>query len=214
MFASPFPNTVAFAVLSRDEAEGYVLPPEEAAVLSPKANKKRREDFQLGRAAASQALAQLGVQGAVPKGKGREPLWPEGIVGSISHSGKWGVAAVAHKSEIKSIGIDIEALRKPKLNISRQLCRAEELRWIDDEGEEKRDLLLIQLFSAKESAFKALYPLTKCLIGFQDVLLLPSKGGYRAKLAIDLDPPFVRNFEFMIGITQVEQYIMTYTYFR
>ncbi len=43
----------------------------------------------------------------------REPLWPAGVVGSISHSGELAGAVVARASDAWSVGLDIELLDPP-----------------------------------------------------------------------------------------------------
>ena len=53
-----------------------------------KAVVKRRAEFFYGRLRAQAPLAALGFNGVtVGTGAMREPLWPEGVIGSITHSG-------------------------------------------------------------------------------------------------------------------------------
>src|SRR5687767_5250431 len=86
MLASSFPDYVSFAVATPRDLEGFELYSEEAAALSPRAARSRHVQFRLGRCAARRALA--AVQGApapVPVAADRRPLWPEGLVGAITH---------------------------------------------------------------------------------------------------------------------------------
>jgi 4'-phosphopantetheinyl transferase EntD len=59
---------------------------EEASLLGPGSVEKRWREFAAGRSCARKALAASGhAPVAVLQGAGREPVWPQGIVGSITH---------------------------------------------------------------------------------------------------------------------------------
>ena len=130
---------------------------------------KREAEFTAGRLAAKQALTGLGIQGfTVLKGVKGDPLWPEGVVGSISHTQDVCMASVSNADGLLGLGIDIEAQRVLKANIQRVICREEELslHWHAD-----TELAKLILFSAKESVYKALYPTQQRFIGFKEVLV-------------------------------------------
>jgi 4'-phosphopantetheinyl transferase EntD len=122
------------------------------------AGEKRRREFAAGRKCARNAMAALGVTlAALPGGAHGEPLWPAGLVGSLTHCEGYCACAVARAGEIVAIGIDAE----PNLPLppgvelasiaSPSECQGvaalqrahSEVRW---------DKLL---FSAKESVYKA-----------------------------------------------------------
>ena len=42
------------------------------------------------------------------------PLWPEGWVGSLTHSAGWGAVAVARTESIRAVGIDLEDPQRMK----------------------------------------------------------------------------------------------------
>lgn len=154
---NPFPTEVVLVGLGPEDLPTAYLLPEESKLLSERAVPGRRNEFTLGRTAARQALVQLGVEppSAIMRGENREPLWPRGITGSITHSEGVAIAAVARKTQIAAIGIDLEkSSRKSNIDISAKIALPAELDWID--GSETR---LMMLFSAKEALFKALYPL-------------------------------------------------------
>jgi 4'-phosphopantetheinyl transferase EntD len=70
---------------------------------------RRMAEFRSGRAAARAALAELGVTpGAIPVGADRAPVWPRGVVGSITHCTGLCVSAVASDRDLASLGIDAE----------------------------------------------------------------------------------------------------------
>jgi 4'-phosphopantetheinyl transferase EntD len=73
----------------------------------------RLRELESGRAYAKRALAMLGVHNAeLAIGPNRAPLWPTGVVGSLTHvldrSGGYFAAAVARTDAVLAVGIDIE----------------------------------------------------------------------------------------------------------
>ena len=79
------PGDVALVCGPIAAMQGELLPPEAQAI--DHAVPKRRREFTAGRTAARRACARLGVwAGALPVAADRTPVWPEGVVGSISHS--------------------------------------------------------------------------------------------------------------------------------
>lgn len=139
---------------------------EQARILLPaslqRAAPKRLGEFLAGRLAAREALRRVGLgEHVVTIGSAREPRWPAGFEGSISHSllqGR-GMALCAVRPGQAGMGLDLEAWLKDG-----QACNL----WpgiVNDEewGRLQRCPLgsaqgLTLVFSAKESLFKALYP--------------------------------------------------------
>lgn len=146
--------------------------PEEGAAVT-RAIPRRRAEFAAGRAAARAALAQLGEPPeAIPAGLDRAPIWPRGVVGSISHAGAVAIAVAARiaDSGIAALGVDVE----PDRPLSPDLIGD-----IADDAEIARLAPLpapaaaLRIFSLKEAAYKAQYPLTRQLLGFPDLRLTP-----------------------------------------
>jgi enterobactin synthetase component D len=167
MFESPFPSHVCFAAMHDAVLKSAQPHPEELASLSGGAVLKRRRAFAVGRVAARDALERLLLHPPLPvlPGLDREPCWPEGVVGSISHSGGWGLAAVDRVNRTMALGLDLEYL--PELSgmeIASFVADIDELQWI---GADPRRLLA--LFSAKESVYKALYPSCRAYFGFDAI---------------------------------------------
>lgn len=128
----------------------------------------RLREFAHGRVCARRALARLGIAACpIPVGDRRAPVWPEQVVGSISHCGQHAAAVAAYQSDIQGLGIDLEtpdSLDQPLLNI---VCRPEELLWLD---KSESDYVLDKLFfSAKESLFKCVWPTLRRFIDFQEI---------------------------------------------
>lgn len=144
-----------------------MLFPDEMAAIAG-AREIRRREFAGGRACARAALTALGLPAvAIPSGSDRAPIWPRGLVGSISHSPTRCVAAIARQSDgIISIGVDIEESTPLDEVFAADICTRFEKNWLDRQPSGQRGLLLKALFSAKECAYKCQYPLTKTFLGY------------------------------------------------
>jgi 4'-phosphopantetheinyl transferase EntD len=139
--------------------------------------------FALGRAAARDALRQLGVDAvAIGRGTGGEPLWPAGVVGAISHSRDLAVAVAARRADYVGLGLDVEELaRGLPVRAARLVCRPSEMAWIEEGSATER---LTMLFSAKEAIFKALYPIERVWLDFADADLTwrGDRGAFEARV--------------------------------
>lgn len=156
-----------------------VMPPEESACVAAAVAKRRRE-FAFGRACSRAALARLGRGRPAPvvSGEHGAPLWPPGVVGSITHVEGYYAAAVAAGSDFAAIGIDAAANRSLPPAVAR-VAAARELSDLPGGGRWPT-----VVFSAKEAVFKAWFPLTGCRLGFEEarVILDPVAGMFRARL--------------------------------
>jgi 4'-phosphopantetheinyl transferase EntD len=126
--------------------------------------------FALGRAAARDALAELGLAPlGIGRGAGGEPLWPDGMVGAITHTGDLAIAVVGRQTDYAGIGIDVEQ-QSPGLSAraARLVCTPTEFAWVDEAPSSQRGTML---FSAKEAVFKALFPIERIWLGFGDAEL-------------------------------------------
>ena len=101
------PNIPGFASCSVVVEEALQpLHPDEEALLHPRAGTARRRSFHLGRSAAHTALASIGQDvGPILVGDARDPVWPPGVRGSISHTTDVGIALVAPESRTDGVGI-------------------------------------------------------------------------------------------------------------
>lgn len=128
----------------------------------------RQREFFAGRACARAAMEMLGLPPmAVPAAPDRSPVWPEGLVGSISHCETLCVAAVARVADgFRSIGLDIEPAEALPEDILDTVCTVAEMDWLQRQPAARRGLLARMIFSAKECAYKCQYPLTGQLIDF------------------------------------------------
>lgn len=131
---------------------------------------KRLKDFSTGRYCARKALAKIDcVNAEILMGNDKQPIWPKGYVGSISHSNKL-VGAVACKDyQIRSIGLDIETIGKIKPQMWRLLYTKAESEFLNTFTGEDLAYHTTLIFSFKEAFYKLQYPLTKTFLEFTDV---------------------------------------------
>ena len=188
------PPEVAAVAMRGDDTVPRPLPEEEA--LLGEAVQNRRSEFATARYCARQALRQLGVpETAILRGPKREPLWPAGIVGSITHCTGYRAAAVGRVADMLAIGIDAEPHAPISDRVARRILDDAERAWI---ATAPRDIHWDRLiFSAKESVYKAWYPLAGCWLGFEDasVTIDHEAGAFQARLLVEPPPPVPRVFE-------------------
>ncbi|MEU8180094.1 4'-phosphopantetheinyl transferase superfamily protein [Micromonospora sp. NPDC049047] len=171
VLAKILPEGVAVAEFLRDPAEARLYPQEEAAIAG--AVPERRLEYATVRHCARLALTQLGLPPvAVPSGPDRAPIWPAGIVGSMTHCAGYRAAALAPATMLDSIGIDAEPHESLPDGLLRLIARPDELASLaalrSAHGEVHWDRVT---FSAKESIYKAWYPLMRRWLGFQEASL-------------------------------------------
>ncbi len=176
----------AVVVATTGERSVDLFPEEEAAVGN--AVEKRRREFVTARACAREALARLGRPGQ-PVGAGArgEPLWPAGVVGSITHCAGYRACAVAPDSELVTIGVDAELAEPLPPGLIDDIALPEERRWIEWASAEDPGVSWDRLlFSVKESIYKAWFPLARSWLGFEDasVALDRSTGTFAAHLLV------------------------------
>lgn len=169
------------------DPDDVTLFPEEEAVVA-RAAVKRRAEFATARHCARTALRRLGVASApiLPSERGA-PRWPAGIVGSMTHCAGYRAAALAHRRDVVTIGVDAEphdvlpggvlgaiAVDAERAMLGRLAAAAPGVCW---------DRLL---FSAKESVYKAWYPLTGRWLDFAgaEVTIDPTAARFVARLLV------------------------------
>jgi len=142
------------------------LEPIETATVGRAVDSRLRE-FATGRACARRAMVELGVEArGIARGENREPVWPDDVVGSITHTKGYCAAAVALKSAGITLGIDCEPDSPlPRGVLDRISTETERTHLAGLPEGINWDRLL---FSAKESVYKALWPVVREWIGFSD----------------------------------------------
>lgn len=140
-----------------------LLYPEEVLAVSG-AVASRRSEFARGRACARHALSLLGcAPSPIMVGRGRQPVWPSGFLGSITHCEGLAAAVAAPVDRIVAIGLDAERARPLPAEVRSLILNPSE-RTSDPES-----ILETVVFSAKECVHKAIYPLHAIWLDFLDV---------------------------------------------
>lgn len=132
---------------------------------------ERRVEFSTGRHCARQALRQLGLPyQAIPVGTWREPLWPQGVIGSITHEREICIALALFKRPYQGVGID---LMRKHLTDENDLSA-----WILT-SQEKSQLAACSLvnhtslvFSIKESVIKVVSSMAGRFIDLREIQVL------------------------------------------
>ncbi|NJQ04499.1 4'-phosphopantetheinyl transferase superfamily protein [Streptomyces lonarensis] len=169
------------------------LPPEEAA-LAALLPERRAGEFAAARACARAALGGLGLPPvAILPGVRGAPGWPPGVVGSLTHCTGYRGATVARRRDLLAVGVDAEPAVRLRPGVLERVCSG------DRELRSVRELLARApqvpwdkvLFSAKESVYKAWFPLTLRRLGFRDAEVVLGQswdgradGGFRARLRV------------------------------
>lgn len=168
-----------------------LLGPERDAVSG--AIGKRVLEFATGRALARRAMADLGLDPTpIPRAPDRAPVWPGGVIGSISHTHGLCAAAVARRDAIardgvgalRSLGVDVERLRPIKPRLRELILTPAERAAVAAAPRSEQDARTLLLFGAKEALYKCQHPVTGRYLGFQDVEaeLTPDLRGFRARV--------------------------------
>jgi len=124
---------------------------------------KRKKEYSTGRWLAHHALSRLGRDtDALLSGGAREPLWPEAVTGSITHTDSRAAVAVAYTADILGIGLDMERVGAVDQKLLPKLLT-------DVERENLNGIDSTLIFSAKEACYKLLYPIVGEYVDFQAV---------------------------------------------
>jgi 4'-phosphopantetheinyl transferase EntD len=186
MIEKILPAQVASAEAFDDAAHVALFPEEEAALARSVAT--RRREFATARLCARRALAALGRAPApVPPGRRGAPQWPPGVVGSITHCTGFRAAAVAHATDMVTIGIDAEPDDALPDGVLDAISTAEERAWLREvAGTTPGACWDRLLFSAKESVYKAWFPLAGRQLGFEDAVVTvdPVGGTFSARVLV------------------------------
>ena len=179
-------------------------------VLETQRLKKMREnrilEFSSGRFCAHQALQMLASDcDDIEVGDDRQPIWPQGIAGSISHGAKLAVAVVTQEPGCIGLGIDIEKVSALESSVVNMVCTASELEWIDRicrdsaaKGELfqntavdwQRGHVACLFFSIKESIFKCCFPAYKTWFEFQQASITVDVASSSFQMELAPELPF------------------------
>ncbi|MEP2530308.1 4'-phosphopantetheinyl transferase superfamily protein [Shimia sp.] len=143
--------------------------PQEAPAIAHAVPARRRE-FAAGRHAARQAMSELSLEPrAIPGARNRAPQWPRGLTGSISHDGASCVVVMALTSQFRALGVDVEPNAPLPEDLVPEICIPSERAWLASLPATQRHGTARRIFCAKEAVYKAQFPLTRLLFGFDAV---------------------------------------------
>lgn len=152
-----------------------------------RANHKRQREFVCGRHHAHRLLDTLGFADSIIGRDDRGcPLWPAGIVGSISHTSDFCIAMLARAEQFQSVGVDLEESGRLKPSLwPRLFSQAEiaDLGSIADPLEQIRRAAI--MFSAKEAFYKCDYPVNQRSYDFMDLRVSIDQQSRRLTLHLD-----------------------------
>ncbi|MYT28067.1 4'-phosphopantetheinyl transferase superfamily protein [Streptomyces sp. MspMP-M5] len=187
MIEKLLPAPISTAESFADDPVSEMYPEEFELVANAVPNRQR--EFGTVRNCARRALGAFGIDPApVLPGPGRAPRWPDGIVGAMTHCTGYRGAAVARARDVRSLGVDAEphapiedpgvvdlvTLPEERAQIAQLAVHQPEICWAR------------LIFSAKESVYKAWYPLTGRWLGFEDARLTldPTDATFTARLLV------------------------------
>lgn len=154
-----------------EEMESGSLTKKELEFISNR-HRNKQLDFIRGRTCAKMALKKMGFPIAnvellsEPDG---QVSWPEGVVGSISHSKGLAGAIVGWKKDFQSLGLDIELRNRVQPEIWDRLFTELEQEVLLQFPMELQSEKATEIFSLKEAFYKFQWPLTKTFLGMRDV---------------------------------------------
>ncbi|MFF5012724.1 4'-phosphopantetheinyl transferase [Streptomyces sp. NPDC001165] len=172
-------SVVAVEAFGDHEDQESSLYPEERQLVA-RAVAKRRREFAGVRVCARSAMEKLGVPPQpVLSGERGAPRWPAGLVGSMTHCDGYGAAALVRAADLASLGIDAEVHGPLPEGVFESIA-------LPAEQDRDRHLWATRpgvhwgrvLFSAKESVYKAWFPLARAWLDFSeaDIELVTEPG--------------------------------------
>jgi 4'-phosphopantetheinyl transferase EntD len=170
-----------------EEHPGEGLFPQERELVA-RAVESRRREFTTVRRLARRALGRLGRAPApiLPNRRGA-PQWPPGVVGSMTHCTGYRAAAVSSVAEAAAVSIDAEPDAPLPDGVLETVTLPSERVLLAGLGRRRPDIAWDRMyFSAKESVFKAWYPLTGRELDFDEAEIAfdAAAGTFSARLLV------------------------------
>lgn len=146
---------------------------------------KRRSEFAAGRYCARTALETAGTTNqAILKAQSGCPIWPDGFVGSISHTDRFATALIAPTVHYAGLGIDIEHNSALKSELHSFVLTPLEKNKLLTQPTVKNTPRCKLSFVIKETIYKAVFPFVRCFFDFQQaVLTINTDGDWAGRLS-------------------------------
>lgn len=173
-----------------------------------KAAVKRKAEFLAGRICVKKCMESLNFMSrsetlCLKVGEHRAPVWPNDIIGSITHNQNSAIAIAGFKKNNNYIGIDKENFIKQDIaqQIKASLINENENGYLKQLANnlyksQSFEYLLTIAFSCKESLFKALYPSVQRYFDFKDAQVIAidlNNKQCKLKLLSDLSEHYKKN---------------------
>ena len=136
---------------------------------------KRQAEYVAGRICARAAIEALQHEPLFPDmGPNRAPQWPAGLTGAITHADSQAAALVGLDLYWQGIGLDLERIipEREAQEIAGDILTPFEQHRLSKLPTPQQARWITLVFSAKESLFKALFPLTHQPFYFHDAQLV------------------------------------------
>ncbi len=175
--------------------------PPSGATPPPGAVPARLREFHAGRHAARAALAAAGLPAPpnpappnpanpnpappIPIGPDRAPVWPPGIVGSLSHCASLCLAVVARTSDLTGLGLDVEDDAPLPPDLWDIILSPAELAHLPPTAPGQTAK---RVFVAKEAAYKAQYPQSLALFDFHTLSVDIAEDHFSARFTRPIPP--------------------------
>ena len=177
--------------------------------------RKRQAEYFFGRLAARRALVHAGISATqahadIGIGAAREPRWPPGMIGSISHTHDLAAAVALAPGPRRGVGIDLEHVVDDTVAsaLLGTVVDATELALVRSlAGPHTINSLLTIVFSAKESLFKGAYAAVGRYFDFSAARLVAldaARGRLRLRLVEPLCPQFALGQECEVGFDSID----------
>lgn len=170
---------------------------------------KRKIEFLLGRCCAYDALFKFSNEvGFLARTKNGQPVWPDGFVGSISHSTREILAVAAHKENYLSVGIDVEKIicKQDAIILIDMILNLDEKNLIKGMSEQDMLMVVTLIFSVKESFYKLINNVSEINLDFNVISLLEfDRNSYVIRINKTI------NSKFTHGLTIKGFYVTTST---
>lgn len=215
------PRDVKSAVIHFNVSEFSSKLFHEYGVVLPKSIEKsvikRQAEYLAGRILAQRILIGSGhFDNELKIGSAREPLWPKGFIGSISHSDNIALVIAAKANQYNLIGCDVEPLLSLELieEIKLTVLLSEELPFLNAKNSCKQEVFTL-IYSAKESLYKALYPKVGYFFDFyaaKVVKINRQENIISLSLTNHLNDTYRKHHVFTLKFAHVKNNIMTVLY--
>lgn len=175
--------------------------------------KKRRAEYLAGRILAREVLHENGIKNFdVLSNNHRCPIWPNNIVGSISHTSSTVICIGTNIKYYSGIGVDVESVMNNRTmnQIKNLVFDVREMRMLRYSGI-SIELASTIAFSAKESLFKALYPSVGEYFDFFVVKVINvnlSTGELEFELTSSLSSYLCKGRKFKAYFTRINKYMV------